>query len=214
MEENNFDTVRAGRSRRANDVLAIPVRYRRLNVENFIGHDDEVGAALDAIARSAGVFLSGTCGVGKTHLAVALLSYWYADALCTASMESGTYFTRPSGQFASTTDIVIEIAETGKRGEAKLLRKYERFDCLVIDDLGAEVSSERQRQILGVIIDLRYRHRRRTIITSNLDVRSLAGLYDDRMVSRIVGMCEVIHLVGPDRRLTSSPEQQTFFASV
>jgi DNA replication protein DnaC len=206
MEQSSFTAVRSGRSKRANDDLAIPSRYQKLAIEDLVDLDEQVAAARDAIGRAASVFLTGSCGVGKTHLAAGLLTEWYAGELAKASAaEPGVSIKPPNGRFSSAMDLMIEAAEMGKRGEAKFLRRYEGFDCLVIDDLGAEISSERQRHLLAVIIDLRYRRRRRTIITSNLSVQDLATLYDDRMTSRIVEMCEVIHLTGPDRRLTIGP---------
>lgn len=203
----NFNTVRCGLSKRANDDLGIPPRYRKLTLENFEAGDEEIATACDTLARSLGLLLTGPCGVGKTHLAVALLLNWFADAL----MRSGAGMTesvRPKGQFVSTADLSLELAELGRRRESQFLRKYDDFDCLVLDDLGAELSGERSRHVFGALIDRRYRRMRRTLITTNLSLQDLGNLYDDRMASRIAGMCRVIKLDGEDRRIDREAEGQ------
>jgi len=206
-EQSSYNVVRSGLSKRAAVALGIPARYQQLSLQNFEGRPVEVEAACDAIARAAGVFISGPCGVGKTHLAAGLLLTWYADALAEADAAIPP-IARPQGQFVSTADLGAELADFGKRGEGKFLRKYDAFDCLVLDDLGAELSTDRSRHVFGALIDKRYRRMRRTVITSNLTLQEIGELYDDRMASRISGMCEQIALDGADRRVHRTPEQQ------
>lgn len=203
----SFNPVRSGLSKRANDLLGIPVRYRRLSLENFEGADNDIAAARSAISRSAGVLISGPCGVGKTHLAVGLLLDWYAAALAQAS-NADDLSPRAKGQFVSAADLAIELAEVGKRGEAPFLRKYDVFDCLLLDDLGAELSTDRSRHVFGTLIDSRYRRTRRTLITSNMTLQEIGEFYDDRTASRINGMCVTMALEGPDRRVLHESEQQ------
>jgi len=200
VNEQSFNVVRSGLSKRAALALAIPARYQQLSLQNFEGRPIEVEAARDAIIRSAGVFITGPCGVGKSHLAAGLLLSWYADALAEADAKL-PLVPRPQGQFACAADLVTELADLGKRGEGKFLRKYDAFECVVIDDFGAEISTDRSRKIFGALIDRRYRRIRRTIITSNLNLQQISELYDDRTASRIAGMCEQISLDGADRRV-------------
>jgi DNA replication protein DnaC len=200
MTENDSAEVRAGISKKVNKELGLPPRYRKLALDNFAASGDEVKTALGAMSRSAGVFLSGPCGTGKTHLAVGLLLHWYAGVLLQAG-PSWLVSNRPKGKFVSAADLVIELADQGRRSESKFLRCYDEFDCLVLDDLGAEISTERSRHVFGALIDRRYRRVRRTIITSNLSLQDLGNLYDDRMASRIRGMCYTINLEGEDRRI-------------
>lgn len=204
MSEIDFDAVRSGFSSKANALLNIPPRYRKLSLRNF---DGKVESARIEIAQSRGVHISGPCGVGKTHLAAALLIDWFADAL--ANSAAGMIIGRPTGFFVSAGDLTLEIAESGKRGEAKLLRKYDEFDCLVLDDLGAELSNQRSRAVFSTMVDRRFWRCRRLIITTNLSIEDLSKFYDDRMISRIVGMCYPVKLDGPDRRVVRAPVQQS-----
>jgi DNA replication protein DnaC len=72
---------------------------------------------------------------------------------------------------------------------------------LVIDDLGAEKSSEWAREILYLIIDKRYSDLLPTIITSNLSPKELAEKLDDRLVSRLMEDAIVIKIDGKDHRV-------------
>jgi len=200
MTEHAFNTVRSGLSKRANEALEIPPRYRKLSLENFHGAGDEIALARRSLERSTGVFLSGPCGVGKTHLAVALLLDWYANALRDASAGGVAL---PKGLFVSSSDLALELADLGKRREPQFLRRYDDVDCLLLDDVGAELSSERSRAVFGALIDRRYRRIRRTLITTNLSLQELGEFYDDRTASRIVGMCALVRLSGADRRIVS-----------
>ena len=79
--------------------------------------------------------------------------------------------------------------------------RYATVQHLVLDDLGAEKSSDWATQILYLIINERYENMRPIIITSNLTIKALGTkMGDDRLSSRINGMCEIILMDGPDRR--------------
>src|SRR5262245_23691837 len=71
--------IASGGSKRANRDMKLPARFFAKSLENFEGHEAEVRRAMSAVNAGKGVFLTGDCGTGKTHLAVALMNWWYAD---------------------------------------------------------------------------------------------------------------------------------------
>ena len=107
--------------------------------------------------------------------------------------------------FVSIPDLLLEIRhsfkEKSETDEQDIINKYSEIDLLVLDDLGIEKTSEWSIQTLYTIIDRRYRDMKRTIITSNLNLKEIADKLDDRISSRIAGMCDCITLKGADRRL-------------
>jgi len=80
-------------------------------------------------------------------------------------------------------------------------------DLLVLDDLGAEKTSEWVEETMNLIVNTRYSERRLTIFTSNYpdipddtEPNSLLFRIGDRMRSRLHEMCEFIVLDAADYR--------------
>jgi DNA replication protein DnaC len=80
-------------------------------------------------------------------------------------------------------------------------------DLLVLDDLGAEKTSEWVEETLNLIVNTRYNERRVTLFTSNYpdipdesDTNSLLCRIGFRMRSRLHEMCDFLELRGADFR--------------
>jgi DNA replication protein DnaC len=88
---------------------------------------------------------------------------------------------------------LFKMGYSTKTSESELLDKYSDVHLLVLDDLGAEKTSEWSWDLLSLLINRRYEGLKKTIITSNFDLATLAEkLGDDRIPSRIQRMCKVI----------------------
>ncbi len=91
--------------------------------------------------------------------------------------------------------------------EMDVLRPVMEADLLVLDDLGAEKTSEWVDETLNLIVNSRYSEKRTTIFTSNYDDNpdntdpdSLLFRIGFRMRSRLHEMCEFLYLDGADYR--------------
>lgn len=85
--------------------------------------------------------------------------------------------------------------------ELEILDKFSNVDLLVLDDIGAEKTTDWSFQMLYILINRRYENMMKTIFTSNLSLEQLAEkLQDDRISSRIQGMCEIVKMSGKDFR--------------
>jgi DNA replication protein DnaC len=71
---------------------------------------------------------------------------------------------------------------------------------LLLDDLGAEKSTDFVREMIGALIDRIYRDDKLLIVTSNLDLNALAQKLDDRVADRLVEMCLAIKFTGGSYR--------------
>ena len=117
------------------------------------------GASPTRSRRSArGLLLEGQPGVGKTHLAVAVLKQVIER-------------TGARGLFYDTRDLLRVIRSTYdpsiRTTELEILRPVMTADLLVLDDLGAEKTSEWVEETMNLIVNTRYNERRLTIFTSN-----------------------------------------------
>lgn len=132
------------------------------------------------LKEGKGLFIMGAVGVGKTHLAVALIRNTKLPLV------------------KKPYEIMREFWGKNKIEIDSYLSKYVTHD-LVIDDLGSEKSTEFTQQVLYEIIDHRYSNlKNNIIITTNLTPAEC--LQDQRLVSRIAEMCEVVKLSGDDYR--------------
>jgi DNA replication protein DnaC len=133
-----------------------------------------------------GLLLCGPTGTGKTHLAVAILR---------EAVKKGLHST-----FVYTPELIAEAKQEIKTGVNRIAGKVANTYFLVLDDLGAEYSTEWVLETLRRLIDQRSRDGKPTVVTTNLRTDQLE-MMDERIFSRLKGMCERVVLTGKDRRV-------------
>jgi len=184
----------------------IPKRYEHCDLESYKPTDETQKKAKIYVQRfldeypniEVGLLFLGTCGVGKTHLAVALLKQ--------VIVEKGD-----PGLFYDFRDLLREIQASwnsiSQSSELEVLRPVLEAKVLVLDELGANKPTEWVRDTIAHIINSRYNDKKITIFTSNyLDNPTRSGeetLTDRigvRLRSRLYEMCREIEIRGDDFR--------------
>jgi len=176
----------------------VPKRFLNARISDFPTSWQKLGESIE------GIFLTGCRGVGKTHLAAALMREMILQIR--PVNQAGTYKVdiQKMPLFISVPELLLEIRDTFQSdgiSEKAVIDRYSLVDLLILDDLGVEKTSEWVLQTLYTILDRRYREELRTVITSNLSIAEIQEKLDDRIASRIVGMCRVCILKGKDRRV-------------
>jgi DNA replication protein DnaC len=174
--------------------MGVPSRFQTCTLEGFVAKETDQRRVLRAVRswvdddETAGLFLCGPCGIGKTHLAVSVLLELKRRHL--------------SGRFASAQELIMECRDCfhGDNNVSSILSRYSDADTLLLDDLGAEKSTDFVRETIGVLIDRIYRDDKLLIVTSNLDLNALAQKLDDRIADRLVEMCLAIKFTGGSYR--------------
>lgn len=183
----------------------LPQRYRHCELDNFETNTDTLREALrrgrafvDAFpVVDRGLLLRGRHGVGKTHLAVAILKAVVGQKGARAYF----YETR------ELLKLVRDSYRDGDTTEMDVLRPVLDADLLVLDDLGAEKTSEWVQETLGLVVNTRYSEKRPTVFTTNLgngtaldDLQSMRVQLGERTRSRLLEMCHDVEMDGPDVR--------------
>ena len=200
------DCWRENIGRQRLDEAKIPRRYQHCTLASFTSYNESLERAAEMADRFArafpvvnkGLFFEGEPGVGKTHLAAAVLT----QAVRT---------TGAVGLFYDVRDLLKVIRGTYNASirttELEVLRPVMCADLLVLDDIGAEKTSEWVEETMNLIVNTRYNERRATIFTSNFpdipddtEPNSLLFRIGHRMRSRLHEMCDFQIMDGGDYR--------------
>jgi DNA replication protein DnaC len=200
----------------------IPRRYEHCSLESYetrlsSSHPTQEAALLIAKkfvesypleTDGKGLLITGSIGVGKTHLAVGILQALVAERGAT-------------GLFCDYRDLLKQVLNSYnsqvRETELEILRPIFDTEILVLDELGASKPTEWVWDTVAHILNTRYNDRRTTIITTNYaNLGPLAGppregktsaredtLGDritERMRSRLQEMCIVVDVQGEDFR--------------
>jgi DNA replication protein DnaC len=146
-----------------------------------------------------GLLFLGPCGVGKTHLATAIVRE--------LALHKGI-----SCLFYDFRDLLKEIQGSynpvSQTTELKVLEPVYDAEVLVLDELGASKPTDWVRDTMTQIINTRYNDKRLTIITSNYldepqqpNEETLTDRVGVRLRSRLHEMCKVVLIKGDDYRI-------------
>lgn len=148
-------------------------------------------------AVDRGLLLMGTVGVGKTHLAVAILKGLTERGFSCRFYEFGALLKEIQDSYNPST----------QTSELSVLSPVLNCEVLVLDELGATKPTEWVRDTMAHVINTRYNDRKLTIFTTNyLDHRPtdreevLEDRIGTRLRSRLFEMCKTVVMLGEDYR--------------
>jgi DNA replication protein DnaC len=230
------DCTMGDRTERILEKARIPDRYRVCDFNNFETDNETIGSTheqqenwngtlakaklmLERFAQEFptgdehGVLLMGSCGVGKTHLAVSALK--------------SIVLRGHGGLFYDYRELLKEIQDSynpvNQATEMSVLEPVLKVEILVLDDVGSSKPSPWALETVGHVLNTRYNDKLVTILTTNFldtDANSgsapsgprLAGMrapmIEDsltdrvgaRIRSRLYEMCRTVEISAPDYR--------------
>lgn len=132
-----------------------------------------------------GFFISGPTGVGKTYILNALANHF-------------------KYQFEKVNWVDYLLQSKDKMDDGYQMGKILDMvssKVLVLDDVGAEKTTEWSIERLYIIINKAYERDTTVFIATNLSPKEFREQYGDRIFSRLNEMCSIIELSGKDRRM-------------
>ncbi|MDQ3803883.1 MAG: ATP-binding protein [Acidobacteriota bacterium] len=195
------------RRRRLLEAARIPNRYASYTLRGYRpaeGNGSQLRAFNYALrlvreypAVDRGLLLTGPVGVGKTHLAVAILRGLIERGVPCLFYEFGALLKEIQDSYNS-------VSNTSELG---VLAPVYQAEVLVLDELGASKPTDWVRDTMMQIIGKRYNDRRLTVFTTNyLDARrhpaeeTLEDRVGVRLRSRLYEMCRTVQIDGDDYR--------------
>ncbi|MCJ7586400.1 MAG: ATP-binding protein [Candidatus Aminicenantes bacterium] len=199
----------------------IPRRYQSCSIETFEEHNDSHKNAKKICKKLidnypeqyTGLLFLGDCGVGKTHLAVAIIKELIEKkSACCIFYDCRELIRNIYSSFSSESPV----------SDSEIIAPIIHSDVLVLDELGAKQDTPWVEEVIFYIINSRYNEKKLTIFTSNYpdsineeddDKPSKSGFFKDtkrketledrigfRIYSKICEMCRKVHLFGKDYR--------------
>lgn len=135
--------------------------------------------------RNQGLLFYGTVGTGKSYTAACIANYL---------LEKNT-----SVVMTSFVRILQEMQGFDKEREESFSNHLNNVRLLIIDDLGAERSTDYALEKVYGIIDSRYRAKKPLILTTNLTLQQMQNTTDiryERIYDRIFEMCYPMEFSG------------------
>src|SRR5918911_1109036 len=196
------------------ETARIPRRYSECSLQNYYpvkGNGTQLRAFNYAFrlvreypAVDRGLVFMGTCGVGKTHLSVAILRGLIEKGIACLFYEFGSLL----------KEIQNSYNPVSQTSELKVLAPVFEAEVLVLDELGASKPTDWVRDTMMQIINTRYNERRMTVFTTNYsDERrherdeTLEDRIGVRLRSRLYEMCKTVHIEGEDYRKKYDTQQ-------
>lgn len=169
----------------------VPEDYFEARIGDFSTDVAERAVQL-VLEDSAGLLICGPYGTGKTHLAAAVV----------AELAKRFRTDSPDIAWGNVPALLVEIRGTYGRREGKteqeIIRAASIADWLVLDDLGAENSTDWTWSTVYVLLNSRLENGRKTIVTTNETANAIdAG--SGRIASRLKAFSRLA-LAGRDRR--------------
>lgn len=140
--------------------------------------------------KNQGLLFWGNPGTGKTFAAACIANYLLDK--------------REPVMMTSFVKLIAELQRlNGEEDEEDIIRRLNKASLLIIDDLGAERSTDYALERVYNIVDSRYRARKPMLLTTNLSLREMQSTTDiryARIYDRVFEVCYPVEFKGQSWR--------------
>lgn len=169
----------------------------RENMELIYGHCRAYARKFDGYFLKNLLFSGGT-GLGKTFLSACIAREVANRGFSVVYDSAGEIFARFEAQ---------KFDRAGEDGLAAKdeTRRYLNCDLLIVDDLGAEMTTSFVQAALYTLVNTRLMGNKRTVVSTNLPMQEIRRRYSPQIASRLAGEYEEMLFFGDDIRLKKKP---------
>lgn len=141
--------------------------------------------------RGDSLLLYGGAGLGKTFLSTCI-------AKCLIDEGKNVIYQSSVSMFNYYMDYIFNRTESMDARES--FERLKKCDLLIIDDLGAEATNVQMSSFLFEILNDRILAGKKTIISTNYNLKEIAMTYSERIHSRIMQHFSILRFIGDDLR--------------
>ena len=183
LDKCTFDSFKLSFYSKHTDPRTGVVPYDRM--QEVLGYCKRYAEEFDL--RSASLFFYGETGLGKTHLSLAI---------------AGAVVQKGYGVIYGSAQNLLDRMEREhfKNEEEGATEAILSCDLLILDDLGAEFTTQFTVSAVYNIINTRLQSGKPVIISTNLPIKELEKRYTRRITSRIFGSYATLAFFGSDIR--------------
>lgn len=142
-----------------------------------------------------GLILYGSVGNGKSYAATCIVNYLVEHGTPAMITNFQAIYNGSLGLFAD---------------KQEYYNSFNKPNLLVLDDLFAERDTSTMAETIFGIIDARSREKLPMIVTSNIsndEMKTPKDITKQRIISRLLGMCHPIQVIGDDKRIAKAREE-------
>lgn len=163
--------------------------HRKIMQNNL---DECISFADNFNGKGKGILMMGGTGLGKTHLSLAIANQVINRGFCVV--------------YGSAPELIRKLdREQFGKADGDTMSLLTECDLLILDDLGAENSTEHAVSVLYEIINARQSRNVPMVINTNLNMDKIQTRYQDRLWSRLFSL-KVLIFVGDDNRLKAAQD--------
>ncbi len=164
----------------------VPGVFKNAKIENLPSDLRSTAREYIAMDKHTNIIMIGATGVGKTFLGYAIARELYVEGAKVLVKDAG---------------VLINELKPGNPDKDRLFEQAKNVDYFMLDDLGAERSTDFADERLHLIIDHRGQWELPIFVTTNIALKSFPEEFGPRVASRLMHEAYVILVGGDDRRL-------------
>lgn len=184
LETNTFDKFKLNFYSKSTDPNSGIVPFDRMS--DILNYCKTYAKEFDL--RAPSIFMYGETGLGKTHLSLAIAGEVVQKGFGVIYSSAQNLFTK------------LEKEHFSRNSDDDDTSSILGCDLLIIDDLGAEFSTQFTVSALYNIINTRQQSGLPVIISTNLPIKEFESRYTRRVTSRIFGCYTTLAFCGSDIR--------------
>lgn len=182
-------------------------RFSECSLDNYKTENKEQEDMIDYLKSclkdgfKENIIITGGVGLGKTHLAYAIVNALEKKMTSPTGWE---FYTKKSVEMVNIKYIIDNIknlwSDKADGYDKNLVAEFKKIGLLIIDEVGVQYGTDSERLELFEIFNARYNAVLPTIVISNHTLEELPRILGLRIIDRLFSGAKIFELKGKSKR--------------